>query len=356
MIDAVDADAILSKHKAITAFFLYAARQGGRCEMLDAFLRAARTSTTVWGFMWYQIKPHITTLLNEESPVPMRQAAMLASPYFPWRDLRDDEQFVQLWATATSAVPHTNEVVRNVADTLLQISSNGSLRPYIPLDMWTWLNERPSLPPVCAGRYWGRSHDVVQTIRSLKDAETLTSYLILVWSEWEYLDDESLLEMSTLIREEFGGILVECDRMFLLQHLDHVLEQLDLGLEYLRQHDPRINEDDIRRRKGQYVELKEVLLEVEKGAISEFIREPPIPTTLFSLLNSCGQPRDFVLHLCVRSLYRVCSCVSGIFLPIHNPTRQSPSIHPSVFHESVMLISLDPFTFLGWPRCCRLDA
>jgi len=298
MVDAADPDAIYSKHKAITAFFLHAARQDGRHEMFDTFLRAARTSAALWGFMWYRVRPPITTLFDGK--VPPRQAAILALPYFPWRDSRNDEHFVQLWAAAIPTVPYTNEVVRSVADTLLQISSNGFLRPHIPIDIWSWLNECPFLPPICAGRYWGRSHGVVQTVRSLGDAQILTSYLVLVWSEWEYLEDENLLEMCTLIREDFGGIWMERYRMDLLRHLDHVLEQLDLGPEYLQQYDPRINEDDTRRRKDQYMELKEVLLEVERGAIdSELVRESPGSATIFGLLTPVdrhGMSLD--IHVC----------------------------------------------------------
>ena len=345
MVDAADPDAIFSKHKAITAFFLHATRQqqDGRREMLDTFLRTARASANLWGFMWHRIKPPMTRLLDEKSSVSLKRAAILASPYFPWGELRDDEHFVQLWAAGTSTIPYTNEVVRSVADTLLQISSNPSLQPQIPVDMWMWLNQRPSLPPVCTGRYWGRSHGVFQTVRSLGDAGTLTSYLILVWSEWEYLEDESLLEMYALLREDFGGTWVERHRTDLLQHLDHVLAQLDLGLECLQQYDPRINEDDIRRRKGQYMELKEVLLEVERGAIDELIREFPRSESLFGSLNFCGQAQDVTRHSCVRSLSCVCSYVLGILLPMDNPAHQSPSIRPRIFHGFIMQFFPQPF-------------
>ena len=301
MVDTADPDAIYSKRKAITAFFLYAAQQAqdGRREMLDTFLRTARASTTLWGLMWHWIKPPIATLLDEGSSVSLRRAGILASPYLPWQDLRYDGHLVHLWATAASAVRSTDEIVRSVADTLLQIASDDSLRPCIPVDMWSWLNKCPFLPPVCAGRYWGRSHGVIQAVQALGDAETLTSYLILVWSEWEYPDDENVLEMCTLIQEDLGGIWMERYRTDLLQHLDHVLGQLDLGSEYLRQHDPRINEGDVRRRKGQYLELKEMLMEVERGVIGELVRKSPESVTLFSLLNSLDKRRiSLSIYVC----------------------------------------------------------
>ena len=281
LVDDADPDAILSKSKALTALFLHAARQDqdGRRDILDTFLHVAMASATPWGFMWYRIKGSITTLLDEESPVSLRQAAILASPYLPWRDFRD-KQLVQLWAEATSTVPHTNRIIQSVTDTLLQISSNDSLRPHIPINMWSWLNKRLFLPPICSGRFWGLSRGVIQAVRELGDTETLTSYLILVWAEWEYLDDESLAEMCTLIQKDLGGIQMGHHRMDLLRHLDHVVGQLDLGSKYLQNHDPRINEGDIRRRKGQYVELKEVLAQVERGATDELIRESPVLVTI----------------------------------------------------------------------------
>lgn len=325
MIDAADPDAIHSKRKAVTALFMYAARQerDGRRAMLHTFLQAARASATLWGFMWCRITPLITTLLDEGSPVSLRQAAVLALPYLPWRDLSsgDNEHLVQLWVVAAVTVPHTNEVVQSVADTLLQTSSNSSLRPHIPIETWSWLNECPSLPPICAGRFWGLSLSVVRMVRALGDAETLTSYLILVWAEWEYLDDESLSEMCTLIQEDLGGIWMGRYRVVLLRHLDHVLGQLDLGSEYLRQHDPRINEGDIRLRNGQYVELKEVLLEVERGAIDELIREFSGSVALFSqlIISSYAQAQGAVRHLCVRFLSSACSLVPGHSDPSTTP-------------------------------------
>jgi len=52
----------------------------------------------------------------------------------------------------------------------------------------------------------------------------------------------------------------------LLQHLDYVLGQLDLGLEYLQQHKPNLNGGDIQSMKGRYGRLKKILLEVDGQA------------------------------------------------------------------------------------------
>lgn len=88
--------------------------------------------------------------------------------------------------------------------------------------------------------------------------------MILVWSEWDCLDDESLLEICTLTWEDFVGPWMERHRTDLLQRLDHVPGQLGMGPEHLRQQDPGINEVNIQQRDR---ELKEVLLEVEESGL-----------------------------------------------------------------------------------------
>ena len=69
-------------------------------------------------------------------------------------------------------------------------------------------------------------------------------------------------EMQISIREDFGGIGMEHHRAELLQRLDHVIEQLDHGLEHLKQHNPEFNEDYLQRTKHQYQYLRDILLEI----------------------------------------------------------------------------------------------
>ena len=53
----------------------------------------------------------------------------------------------------------------------------------------------------------------------------------------------------------------------LVKRLDHILEQLDRGLEYLWQHSQWIlGEYEVREAKKQYGELRELLLEVDRQA------------------------------------------------------------------------------------------
>ena len=69
-------------------------------------------------------------------------------------------------------------------------------------------------------------------------------------------------------------------RADLTQQLDHVLSQLDLGVEYFKQHNPALDEDGLQRGKNQYQKLRETLLETNAKAIS-------------------GIPRLIILPLCI---------------------------------------------------------
>jgi len=275
----------ISQSHAITAFFPYAVQQAqnGQHEMLDAFFHTIRVLGEPW-FMWWHIRPFVTMLLEEESPVSKKQAMILASPHLPWWKFQDTH-LVPLWAAAASEVPYTDEICQSVVDTLLHIASSGNLQPHIPDGMWLWLNKCPTLPLVCTGRARGSIPGVFQVVHGLGDAEILKSYLLLVWSEWNCLHsgwmqfmnlpdclcsepmkclshEGASLEMRTSIREAFSGVGADHYKGGLLQRLDHILGQLDLGLGHLQQHKPSLNEDDVQLMKKQYAQLKEVLLEV----------------------------------------------------------------------------------------------
>ena len=153
MVNTGDPGPIYSKHKAITALFPYVLwqEQDGQHKVLDIYLQAVRASKRRY-FMWNHINQlPITMLLNEDSPVPVMQAFILMSPHLPWH-LFSNKHWVQLWATAASAVPYTDEIGQSVVGTLLYIASNLSLQPHLPIHMWSWLDSPPVLPPICAGR------------------------------------------------------------------------------------------------------------------------------------------------------------------------------------------------------------
>lgn len=278
MIDAPDPDSIYSRRKAITAFFPYAAReeQNGQFETLDTFLRTARASREQ-GFMWHCVKPFVTSLLTEESPVSLKRVAILASPHLTWRNFTYDKHTIQLWGAAASTVPYTHDIGQSVVGTLLLIKSLDSLRPHIPVGVWSWLNKRPSLPPICAGRSLGTELSSVQTVRKLGDIEILTSYLLLVWSEWDGILS-GFEEMCTSIKEDFGVVGMGYHRRELLQRLNHVLGQLD----YLRQYRPNLHGTHIWWVEAQYEKLREILLEVDGEVVDKLIRESPRPAILFA--------------------------------------------------------------------------
>jgi len=204
-------------------------------------------------------------LSNTQSPPSLHLIAILASPHVSWHDKPYDGSMVAKWAAAALAVPYTEEVGQNVVDTLLHIASVDSLRPHIPIDVWTWLKKQPSLSPECSGRSRGSSGDVVRRVRAFGDAEILKSYLLLVWSEWDHIDDGQsggLAEMETSIREDFGGIAMGPHRQDLIERLDRVLGQLDVGLDHPQQDKPSFDAHHISLAKTQYSELRRVLMEI----------------------------------------------------------------------------------------------
>ena len=304
MAKAKDYRPLQSKRKAISALLPYAAGQerDGQPEVFDATIRAIRASRML-GFMWDRIRQSVIISLSGASP----QAIVLALPHTAWYlGYRDWKSLVQQWAAATSVVAYTGEVAQSVVDMLLQFMADRDSLKYIAANKWTWLTKRPSLPPICRGRDVGTYTRTVKVARALKDIEVLKSYFLLIWSEWNDVLSDSpyyLLEsppthdlsfscplsnsvssshppnasngvscsfclMRISIQEDFGGVGMGQHRADLLHHLDHVLAQLDRGLEYLEQHNPETNTDDPPRRKNQYQILRETLLETNTKAVS----------------------------------------------------------------------------------------
>jgi len=287
MIEAANPHTISSRRKAITALFPHAVwqEQNGQNEMFNTLLNAARASEEP-RFLWCWIIPLFTTLLDKGSPVSQKQVAILASPHLLWwGGFASGKQMIQLWAVAALVIPYSDELGTSVVDTLLRIASNDTLGPHIPTRMWLWLNRQPSLPPVCAGRYFGSVWGVVRAVRALSNFKILKSYLLLIWSEWDYLYHDGHGEMCTLIRENFSGVWMGRHRKELLEHLDHILGQLDLGLDHLQQHKPSLKKGSIKRMKKQYGKLKEVVVEEDKKVAIALARGSSRLTIPFSPLT-----------------------------------------------------------------------
>jgi hypothetical protein len=268
--------AVESKRKAISSLFPYAVRleRDGQRGMINAIFRLASKSTS-GRFMWYRIRLYVTTWFNESSSPSLNRAITLAAPCANWMRQPYTQNAVARWAAAASTIPYSEEVGRSVVDALLQIAFHHHLRPHIPIEIWAWLKRRPSLPPVCEGRYWSTTSDVVRHIQELGDIELLKSYLFAVWSEWNFLIPAGVIEMEIVIREEFDGMVMWRDREDLIKRLDHVLGQLDQDLDYFKRHNSRIDEDDIALAKREYGRLKEVLVEVDEEAMKTLSRTPP---------------------------------------------------------------------------------
>ena len=252
MIEAADPNLILRRRKAISALFPYAVylARDGQQEIADTFLRVARASNSNYReFTWRQVGPYIVPLIGKPTTPSLDSIIILASHHVPWHSKLVDKDTVARWAAATSAIPYTEEVGQSVVDALLQIASVFSLRPHIPIGIWAWLKRRPSPYLEGWGRWIGIREDIVCHVRALGGIEILKSYFLFVWSEWNPIEYSwrrgSLQKMLASIQEDFGGIGMGHHRKELINRLDHILGQLDLGLEHLRLRKPSLDDNDV---------------------------------------------------------------------------------------------------------------
>jgi hypothetical protein len=273
MAETGDLELISSKRKAICALLQYAMflEDAGQVEMIGAVSRVFRTSEH-FGIAPHFTESYITTPSSILDSPSLNRYTTLVSHHLLWDEISLGEEAVITWVEAVSAVPYTEEVCQSVVDALLQIASVDSLRQHIPVEIWTWLNERPPLPPKCRGRSMGTAGDVVRHVRGLGDIEIFKSYLLLVWSEWDIPHASGLDEIRTSIREDFGGVEAWHHREDLMGRLDQVLGELDRGWEHHHRCNPRVSEDDIQAGKKKYGELKEALLESHREAMKGLTR------------------------------------------------------------------------------------
>lgn len=252
-----------STRKAINALLPYAIflEQSGDQKMLDVILRVARSSGPQI-FLLHYIGTNLVILLRGPTPPSLNRATILLSLYVPWQYW--DKSLVSGWAAAARAVLYSDEVGICVVEMLLRLASSDTRRPYIPNDIWVWLKRRPSLPPVCEGRYRGTEPRLIRHVRGIGDLDILTSYFLLVWSEWNPLRNSGFSKMQASIVEDLSGIEMQHYREDLVKRLDHILGEVDRGLEHFKQREPRIEDRDLQMRKGQYRTLREVLLKVER--------------------------------------------------------------------------------------------
>ena len=258
MVEDPDRSQVRSKRKAISALFPFAVflERSGRRGMVDLISRIAKASGS-GKFMWYHVEPFIIDMFNKPNPPSLNWILTLISPCLHWQDGLHGENTVAMPATAASTVSHSGRVDRDVVDRLLRIAFLGFPRP----------------PQGSLEQPIGTGGDIRQ-VRALGDIGILKSYLIIVWSEWGSIDDQSggLAEMQASIRENFSGIGMGRHRRDLVTRLDHIIQKLHL------EHNPGFGLDDymrtVRRAMGQYMELKGVVLEVGGEAVNEVTRKP----------------------------------------------------------------------------------
>ena len=248
-------------------FFLHAIVLGlqGNQDMADAFLDAIPSPALE---KWHRISQYLAPLVDKRTPPSMNRIVTTHSTAVPWKNVSNGSEAVGRWATAVLEVSYTEEIGKYVAGALLQIASTDSLRPYIPVDVWAYLKRKPSLPP---GGSWGHRSatevpGVVPYIQGLGDLDILKSYFLVVWSEWYYFDPLVLREMEVSIKEDFCGIGMRCHREELIGRLNHILAELDQGLDHLKVHQPYTSIYRIKHIKADHRRLKQVLLEIDEEA------------------------------------------------------------------------------------------
>ena len=170
------------------------------------------------------------------------------------------------WIAAASELPGTHDVCVSVVDTLLQAACEDELRPHIPLAAWEWLKKRPVLPRGSSVLVGGQE-EILRTVQALGDIRLITSYLLVIWSEWNVLDDDDNEGMQRLIREELNGIHGVGYRTDLIRRLDYVLLQLYHGKGgYSGFRSRGANDRLLSQAKQLYEGFRRELLELDEGA------------------------------------------------------------------------------------------
>jgi len=267
---------IYDMRKAVSALIPYAffLERSGQPGMADAILRAARASSKHRKFLWNRIGPYVVAMFDKPNPPSLSWLLELAVPL---RGRSYNENVPTRRATTST---HTGEVGRSVVTRLLRVVFSDPLRPQTPDGFPEQSN--------------GAGGDLIRQIRALGDIEILKAYLLIVWSGYDPIDDQSggLAEMLTSIRGEFSGIGMGHHRGDLIERLNYILGRYE-SLEF--------HDGDVQLAKQQYEELRRVLLEVDMEAVNTLRRTSP-NSTLFSLLaltHTDRIPQD--LHVCYQA-------------------------------------------------------
>ena len=245
--------------------------EGGDTSLLDEILLAVRRFPKESGW----VRSHIGTIINEtllgwDSEVRTR-IVVCALPYLEhtWVHIEDKKDFVDNWLSAATRLKYTPEIGRNVVEVLLRMACVYQWRLHITPGAWRWLKRRPQLPPVCLARSSCCSDlGPISAVKSLNDPELLKEYLVVVWSEWDWLAPWVCSYMCTAVRESFGGEEMRGHRDELRGRLLTIQKRLDLGLDHLRKEGSEMLDDYFQSTKEAYEALLETLSEMEPPPIS----------------------------------------------------------------------------------------
>ena len=221
----VDQKLVISKRQAICTLLPYTVflEQRGQQEMADAIMGAIRSSRSYY-FM-PSTPRYINMLFGKPSSSFQNWLIALVAPCMVWEDEAHGEDLVAAWGKAVSNVSDTEEVIRSVIDTLMQVTNVSSLRSSISPKIWAWMKKWQSLPVADWGRFSSATPDAVSHVRRLGDLEiTKSCSLALLMSH--HPGAGVLDEVERLIREDFGGIRMQSHREDLLNQLDYILEKV----------------------------------------------------------------------------------------------------------------------------------
>ena len=245
--------------------------EDGDTRLVDEILLVI--SHTSQGSSWVRrhISPFICQMLSTwDSDVRVRTAVhALSYVEDAWFHNADKSTFVNLWMMAASYLEYTPETGQSVVEVLLRMACVYHWRPHITKEAWRWLKRRPELPPVCRARsLCCNDLGAISKVESLKDIEILKGYLIVVWSEWDWLAPWVCSYMCAVIRKRFRGERKKGHREELRDRLLHIQKQLDLGLDHLRSQGSEMPGDYLQPTKEAYEALLETISEVELLQIS----------------------------------------------------------------------------------------
>ena len=302
-----DQDKITSKSEAVCALIPYAIflEKRGQQDMANTITHVVRASR--YRDFMSPIQPHITTLFGQRDSPFRNWLLTLMGRFVGWRDEGRGEDTVIAWAAAVSTVPDTEEVIRSVVGTLMQIANVESLRAHIPVETWAWMKKWQSLPVVDWGQFSSATQDAICHVRELEDFEIIGSYFLLVCSDWYGIPTDTFDEVEISIRRVFGRIGMQGHREGLLKQLGSILEVMDAEMK-------RDGKVDYKKGLKQCRKLQGVLQDMDREATETLARKPLKLIHLNGCTDLRGCIQDPILPFYAPCPFIVCDHLGWIIL------------------------------------------